>query len=554
MIQQCFGVQAMRARVRLLVCVPVLASFLAAVSGCTGGGISDTTAPAAVSDLAVVSHATAPGVVVMSWTAVADDGAAGTPAFSYEIRRHEQPIDAQSWDSAVVCPQAWVPADAGYRETHEMGGLTQGAVYYFALRVSDEAGNVSGISNSGGAAAYSAPDLIPPDCITDLAAQPGTAAGSVILTWTAVGDDGDFGTAEAFDVRYSEAPITDFNFASAAIFPQSWEPLPGGQIENRLITGLTCCKTYYFAILVRDEIPNASVVSNSPSGSAGAGTWTQAYADPQAAAFNGIWGFAGNDVFAVGYGGVIVHFDGAAWTSMASGTANTLKCVWGAAPDDVYAGGEGGTILHYDGTAWTAMTTGVTGTISSISGSSPCDIYAVGWDGANLHYDGQSWSSFAGEHYLSSAWCGPDGVLVAAGGICSCHIHISKVMRGNASGWAQEPSVPSCGLYGVWGSSPNNVFAVGGACCMNRSTCNIVRFDGTQWHAVLRASATLMNVSGCSEKCAYAVGHSGTVYHYDGFSWTQIPSGTTAYLSGVWSSPDFGVYVVGGSKVIMKLQ
>jgi len=61
----------------------------------------------------------------------------------------------------------------------------------------------------------------------------------------------------------------------------------------------------------------------------------------------GVWGSSGNDVFAVGSDGNILHYDGSSWTPMTSGTANALDGVWGSSGNDVFAVGSGGNILHY---------------------------------------------------------------------------------------------------------------------------------------------------------------------------------------------------------------
>ena len=49
---------------------------------------------------------------------------------------------------------------------------------------------------------------------------------------------------------------------------------------------------------------------------------------------------------------------GADWSAMESGTTYELRGVWGSAPDNVFAVGIGGTIRHYDGNAegsWSLM-------------------------------------------------------------------------------------------------------------------------------------------------------------------------------------------------------
>jgi len=57
----------------------------------------------------------------------------------------------------------------------------------------------------------------------------------------------------------------------------------------------------------------------------------------------------------VGESGTILHYDGSSWTSMESGTTDTLRDVCGSAADDVFAVGDYGTIVHYDGQKWTTM-------------------------------------------------------------------------------------------------------------------------------------------------------------------------------------------------------
>jgi hypothetical protein len=51
----------------------------------------------------------------------------------------------------------------------------------------------------------------------------------------------------------------------------------------------------------------------------------------------------------VGVGGTILHYDGATWSPMSSGTTNSLQAVWCSSGSDVFAVGYGGTILHYSG-------------------------------------------------------------------------------------------------------------------------------------------------------------------------------------------------------------
>ena len=46
------------------------------------------------------------------------------------------------------------------------------------------------------------------------------------------------------------------------------------------------------------------------------------------------------------------------WSSVYSGTTEFLEGVWGTSASDVWAVGFGGTILHYNGTTWSSVSGG----------------------------------------------------------------------------------------------------------------------------------------------------------------------------------------------------
>jgi hypothetical protein len=85
--------------------------------------------------------------------------------------------------------------------------------------------------------------------------------------------------------------------------------------------------------------------------------WTWQNPLPTGNDLYGVWGSSGADsgppdVYAVGWGGTILHYDGSSWSRMSSGTDRDLRGVWGSSgadsgPPDIYAVGWGGTILHY---------------------------------------------------------------------------------------------------------------------------------------------------------------------------------------------------------------
>ena len=111
------------------------------------------------------------------------------------------------------------------------------------------------------ARALANPDISPPDPVTDLATT--HADGQwVELQWTATGDDGALGRAERYELRYSKAPITPGNFASATLVRGTGAPLPAGSIEHARVPGLEFSTSYQIAVIARDEYGNASTLSN----------------------------------------------------------------------------------------------------------------------------------------------------------------------------------------------------------------------------------------------------------------------------------------------------
>jgi hypothetical protein len=68
---------------------------------------------------------------------------------------------------------------------------------------------------------------------------------------------------------------------------------------------------------------------------------------------NGLWGFSGHDIWAVGDQGVTRHWNGEAWKVVPAPIISNLHGVWGSRSDNVWAVGEDGVVIHWDGTSWT---------------------------------------------------------------------------------------------------------------------------------------------------------------------------------------------------------
>lgn len=89
---------------------------------------------------------------------------------------------------------------------------------------------------------------------------------SVVLQWTAPGDDGTSGRASSYDIRYRTTAVsgTDTTTWWNGATQVSGEPFPSnpGVTDSMRVRGLAPLSTYYFMVRTGDEVPNWSGYSN----------------------------------------------------------------------------------------------------------------------------------------------------------------------------------------------------------------------------------------------------------------------------------------------------
>jgi len=234
---------------------------------------------------------------------------------------------------------------------------------------------------------------------------------------------------------------------------------------------------------------------------------------------SGVWGSSASDVFAVGghcdgfaYHSIILHYDGLTWSQVESGITGRLKDVWGSSGTDVFAVGDGGAILHYNGQTWSFMKSGTTNELENVWGTSSADVFTVGWNGTILHYNGNTWTPM------------------------------------------RKP-INYFFYSGIWGASGFNVYTVGGL--FSRGPDNpyrIEHYNGLIW-TLMTVGVTdylyLYGIWGGSGTDIFSVGDHGTILQYDGYSWETMSSGTTKDLQSVWGSSATDVFAVGSYGAIL---
>jgi hypothetical protein len=242
-----------------------------------------------------------------------------------------------------------------------------------------------------------------------------------------------------------------------------------------------------------------------------------------------------------------------AWRAQDSTSSlNHLKAVWGSSGSNVFAVGANGTILHYDGSSWSAMTSGTTSNLNGVSGVPGYGVFAVGDNENTITQDigTGTWVSQTLPNYCSSSelfgvWGGTTSEVFAVGNFRSFFRYYS------GSYW-NCTQLYGGDMYGIWGSSQTDVFAVGAYISEFWENHPIAHYDGSSWSAMANdTTSSLYGVWGSSGSNVFAVGANGTILQYDGSSWSSMTSGTNNTLRGVWASSATNAFAVGDDGTIL---
>lgn len=199
-------------------------------------------------------------------------------------------------------------------------------------------------------------------------------------------------------------------------------------------------------------------------------------------------------------------------------TCNDLHGVWCAGPNDVYAFGEAETLLHFDGADWTRIPVPAHGTIYAMWGSASDDIWA-------------------GVSPAANKWLAPFEALG------------STLLHFDGTNWSVLDFLPDVGIFDMWGSGPNDIFAVGGIWPYTPGTTVAYHYDGNTWTMLPEPSGLpgqFQGVSGNGPNDVYAAGASfyiSSFVHWDGLAWTQIDTSGYEQIYSLWAVGPNNVYV-----------
>ena len=288
------------------------------------------------------------------------------------------------------------------------------------------------------------------------------------------------------------------------------------------------------------------------------GCWRVEYS-PTTAALTSVWASPGGTVWAVGAEGTILRREAGIWSTVPAPDNFSFTGVWGAADNDVWAvtaqtfvepGRRPGVILHWDGAAWSVAFEFVEfNGFSSVWGSAPNDVWAVGggfepdgdYASPVLHWDGTTWTT--------AYTCNPQGSREASGGFVSRLVDVRGVAGGSvwsvgvcyagfeptgfvARGLADQrligglaPLAEHRFLDAVWASSDSDVWAASATDGEFQGIFpTMLHFDGAAWTESSDLDTMgIRDLDGTSANDIWAVGTNGRRVHFDGTAWTPSP-------------------------------
>ncbi len=296
------------------------------------------------------------------------------------------------------------------------------------------------------------------------------------------------------------------------------------------------------------------------------GTWVQVEA-PTTAALKGVWGGAADDVWAVGEGGVILHWDGDLWSETAGPVSEDIYDIHGTAPTSVWAVGDFDGALHWDGSEWSLRDSGlILGPLYTVWSAGPDLVWAGGkdpgstygtsflWDGAQWTFH-QTWSDIV-VHISGLTISDPAETYVwavtAEGGL----------MAWDGGEWGLLPMVGieiTGHIAGLWAAAADDLWLVGS---------DIHRWDGQTLTTIASGRLpyqSMQDIAAFSADEIWAVGYAwyhfsegepvcGLVRHWNGADWQLTENKVNVPLHSVAAPPGSSdVWAVGSAGTILRL-
>lgn len=255
---------------------------------------------------------------------------------------------------------------------------------------------------------------------------------------------------------------------------------------------------------------------------------------------------------------------------------NGLFAVSASAPSDIWAVGQ--SAIHFDGTEWTAFPLPIvhSGSLAAMQGVadiSPTEAWAVGNSpsGALIEqWNGSAWTQVSqtfppnSQSYLYALAKVSGSDLWAVGTLITNGLGSFLFDHWNGTAWTPT-TIPTNNaiLIGAAADAPNDVWAVGYSGFLGSDSKTLIyHYNGSSWKPMaspsVGAADELYAVSALAPNDVWAVGtsiaveHDPTltlIEHYDGTSWSVLPSPNVGPASSNQSNRLFGVSALASNDV-----
>ena len=233
------------------------------------------------------------------------------------------------------------------------------------------------------------------------------------------------------------------------------------------------------------------------------------------------------------------------WQALQQDLPGALLSVWGTSDQNVYAvgsdarDGTGPLAMRFDGTRWTRIDTGLRrGNLWWVYGPTPDTVFMVGAGGTVVRHDPRAGTSEVmrtpnNTATLFGVWGASARDVWAVGGVPANNTGV--IWHYDGAAWTSVEAPDNLGaresFFKVWGTAANDVWIVG-------SNSVSLHWDGARWSSVsvpASARGALFTVHGRgAQRVAVGGTVSGTILEGDGMQWRQVTLADAPKLNGVW--------------------
>lgn len=214
----------------------------------------------------------------------------------------------------------------------------------------------------------------------------------------------------------------------------------------------------------------------------------------------------------------------------------------GTAGSDVYGGTSDGEIFLWNGSGWEGPESGLTGPVTAIAGPDSSTVFAIAGYALWVRSAVPPWKSvpLPDGYLVFDLWCSSTEPFCVAVGAIDLDTDIAAALTWNGGDWTVVDAVlPPTTLISVWGSSSNDVYAVG-------SGAFIVHYDGVSWSSSRfpGEGATPVAVHGTAADDVFITSTLGEVHHYDGRTFAPVAGDGEIGALDLWAN-ERAVWLVG---------